>query len=65
MTLLKEVCSEVGEVVTLIVDNVSSINLATNLIAYGRSKHIKMGFYYLRTLVSVGRLRVGYCRSEY
>ncbi|XP_058776263.1 7-deoxyloganetin glucosyltransferase-like [Vicia villosa] len=60
MAMLKEVCSEVGEAVTFIVDNVSAINLAKNLIAYGRSKHIEMRFHYL-TLVSVGRLRLGYC----
>lgn len=64
MNLLKEHCSDKGEAVTLMVDNISVINLAKNLIAHGRRKHIEMRFYYLKKLVSEGRLRLGYCRSE-
>lgn len=65
MNLLKELGNNGGDVVTLIVDNVSAISLAKNPIAHGRSKHIEMWFHYLRELVSEGRLRLGYCRSEY
>lgn len=64
MNLLEELGSCEGEVVTLLVDNIYAINLAKNSIAHGRSKHIDMRFYYLRELVSDGRLRLGYCRSE-
>lgn len=64
MNLLKELCYEDGEVVTLMVDNVSTINHAKNPISHGRIKHIEMRFHYLRELVSEGRLRLGYCRSE-
>ncbi|XP_058746805.1 secreted RxLR effector protein 161-like [Vicia villosa] len=54
----------VEEVVTLLVDNVSTISLAKNLISHVRSKHIEMMFNYLRDMVSAGQLRLGYCRSE-
>ncbi|XP_058776070.1 uncharacterized protein LOC131650373 [Vicia villosa] len=53
-----------AEYTTLLIDNVSSINLAKNPIAHGRSKHIEMWFHCLRELVSEGKLRLGYCRSE-
>ena len=61
MNLLKELGSNEGEATTLLVDNVSAINLAKNSIAHGRSKHIEMRFHYLRELVSEGKLRLGYC----
>ena len=64
MNLLEELGSSEGGAITLLVDNVFAINLAKNLIAHGRSKHIEMRFHYLRELVSDGRLRLGYCRSE-
>lgn len=64
MNLLKELCSEESEAVTPMVDNVSAINLSKNLIAHGRSKHIKIKFHYLRELVSERRLRLGYYRIE-
>lgn len=38
--------------------------MVDNLIAHGRIKQIEMKFHYLRELVSEGRLRLGYCRSE-
>ncbi|XP_058775646.1 uncharacterized protein LOC131649925 [Vicia villosa] len=60
----EELNSSEGETITLLVDNVSAINLAKNPIAHGRSKHIEMRFHYLRELVSDGKLRLGYCRSE-
>ena len=64
MNLLKELSNEESEVVRLMVDNVSIINLSKSLIAHGRSKHIKMKNHYLKELVSKGILRLGYCRSE-
>ena len=65
MNILKELCREAGEATTLMVDNCSAINLIKNLITHRRSKHIGIKFYYLRELVSEGRLGLGYCRSEY
>lgn len=60
MNLLKELCSEDGETVTLMVDNTSTINLVKNPIAHGRSKHVEMRFHHLREIVSEGRLKFGY-----
>lgn len=54
MNLLEELGNNEGEAVTLLVDNVSAINLAKNLIARERSKHIEMRFYYLKEFVSEG-----------
>ncbi|XP_058784994.1 uncharacterized protein LOC131659891 [Vicia villosa] len=64
MNLLKELGRNEGEAVTLLVDNVSAINLGKNPIAHRRSKHIERRFHYLRELVSEGKLRLGYCISE-
>lgn len=64
MNLLNELRINEGEVVTLLIDNVSTINLAKNSNAYGRSRHIETRFHYLRKLVSEGKLRLRYCRSE-
>lgn len=64
MNPLKELGNCEGDVVRLMVDNVSAINLAKIPIAHGRSKHIEMKFHYLRELVSEEMLRLRYCRSE-
>ena len=64
MNLMKELCSEKYEVMTLMIDNVFAINLGKNPIAHGRNKHIKMRFHYLRELVSEGKLKLWYCKSE-
>ncbi|XP_050888734.1 secreted RxLR effector protein 161-like [Lathyrus oleraceus] len=56
MNLLEELGINEGEVVTLLVDNAYTVNLAKNPIAHGRSKHIEMRFHYLRELISEGRL---------
>lgn len=63
MNMLKELCNEEEDVVTLMVDNVSVINLDKNPIAHGRSKHIETRFHYLGELVSGERLRLRYRRS--
>lgn len=64
MNLLKELDNDEGDIVTLLVDNVSVINLVKNLIAHGRSRYIETGFHYWRKGVSEGRLRLRYWRSE-
>lgn len=64
MNLLKELGSEQGDVVTLMVDNVSAINLSKNPIAHERSKHIEKMSHHLRKLVSEGWLRLRYCIGE-
>lgn len=64
MNLLKELDNDEGDVVTLMVDNVSAIIFSKNSIAHGRRKHIEMRFHYLIELISEGRLRLEYCGSE-
>lgn len=64
INLMKELCNKENEFVTLMIDNISTINLAKNPNTHGRSKHIKMRFHYLRELVSEGKLKLGYCKSE-
>lgn len=58
MNLLEEPGSSKGEVISLLVDNVSANNLAKEPIAHGRSKHIEMMFHYFRELVSEEMLRM-------
>lgn len=48
----------------LMVDNISPIDLAKNPIAHGRSKHVETRFYYLKELVSEGKLKLEYYKSE-
>lgn len=45
----------------LLLENKSTINLAKNFIAYGRSKHIKTKFQYLNDQVSKGKIIMAYC----
>jgi hypothetical protein len=46
------------------VDNKSTISLAKNPIAHGRSKHIETKFHFLRDQVSKGKLKLTHCRTE-
>lgn len=46
------------------ISNMFIINLVKNTIARGRSKHIKMRYYYLREQVENGRVSLEHCRSE-
>lgn len=64
MNLLKELCNEEYEVVTLKINNIYAINLVKNSIAHGIRKHIEMRFHYLSELMSEGKLKLGYCKSE-
>lgn len=51
INLLKELGSEEGDTITLMVDNVSTINFAKNPISHGRSEYIEMNFHYLKNLL--------------
>lgn len=64
MNFLKDLDNKKCDIVTLMVDNVPATNLAKNPIVHERSKPIEMRFHYFRELVSQGRLRFEYCRSE-
>ena len=63
-TLLEELKIRTEESIVLMVDNKSTINLAKNPVAHGRSKHIETRFHFIRDQVSKGKLKVEFCRSE-
>ncbi|XP_058754130.1 secreted RxLR effector protein 161-like [Vicia villosa] len=52
MNLVEEITIKDHGAISTKVDNMSSINLANNPIAHGRSKHIRMRFCYLREQVA-------------
>jgi hypothetical protein len=62
--LIDEIMGEDHGAVTMNIDNMSAINLAKNLVAHGRSKHIEMKFHYLREQINNGKLVLKHCRSE-
>ncbi|CAL5408817.1 unnamed protein product [Camellia sinensis] len=45
-------------------DNSSTIKLSKNPVLHGRSKHIDVGYHFLRDLVKDGTLDLKHCRSE-
>ena len=46
------------------VDNKSTISLAMNPVAHGRSKHIEIIFHFLREKMSKKQLDLRYCSTE-
>lgn len=64
LTLLNELGLNLGEAVTLMVDNKSAIDLAKNPVAHGRSKHIEAKFHYLRDQVSKERIKLKHCVTD-
>ncbi|GAU30981.1 hypothetical protein TSUD_104950 [Trifolium subterraneum] len=62
--LIEEIMGEDHGVVKMRINNISTINLAKNPVAHGKSKHIEMRFHYLREQVSNGRICVEHCKSE-
>lgn len=65
MNLVKDLCNKEYEVVTIMIDNVSTINPTNDHIACGISKHVYMRFHYSIDLVSEGKLKLAYCKSGY
>lgn len=63
-SLLEELKLHYKKPVQLFVDNKSSINLAKNPIAHGRSKHIETKFHFLRDQVNKGKLEMVYCSTD-
>lgn len=45
-------------------DNVSSTALRKNLVFYGRSKDIKIGYHFIISLVDNGEIRMEFCRCK-
>ncbi|GAU34193.1 hypothetical protein TSUD_162940 [Trifolium subterraneum] len=62
--LIEEIIGEDHGAVKMRIDNISTINLAKNHVAHGKSKHIEMRFHYLREQVSNGRICVEHCRVK-
>ncbi|PNX68924.1 hypothetical protein L195_g056430, partial [Trifolium pratense] len=63
VNLMEEMMGEDHGSVAMNIDNISTINLAKNPIAHGRSKHIEMRFHYLIEQVNNGKLCLKHCRS--
>ena len=61
---MKELNCEVKKPLKLKVYNISTINLAKNPIANGRSKHIETRFHFIREQVTKGMIEVVYCPTE-
>lgn len=66
LNLIDKVEGNVHGVMTMKIDNISSINLRKNHVVHGRSKHIEMMFHYFRKQVSNRnrRLCLQQCTSE-
>ncbi|XP_057443809.1 uncharacterized mitochondrial protein AtMg00810-like [Lotus japonicus] len=59
--LLTELGVQLEGSVCLRIDNKSTINLAKNPVAHGRSKHIETRFHFIREQVEKGRLKLVHC----
>lgn len=64
MNLIHELSNERCVMVTLKIDNMTTINLVKHHIAHMRSKHIEMMFHCLRKQVSEGKLKSKHCKRE-
>jgi hypothetical protein len=64
VNLVEEITTKSHGAITMKIDNMSAINLAKNMIAHGRSKHIEMRFHYLREQVADGKMNVEHYRTE-
>lgn len=60
---VEEIMGKNHGAMTMKIDNMSAIKLTKNLIAHRRSKHIKMGFHYLREQVESKKFSLKHCRS--
>lgn len=56
VNLIEKIAGESHVTMIMKIGNMSTINLAKNMIAHGRSKHIEMRFHCLREQVSNGKL---------
>nr|KYP66622.1 Copia protein [Cajanus cajan] len=62
--LLKDLKVKLNSTVKLQVDNKYAINLASNPIAHGRTKHIETKFHYIRDQVEKKKIELQYCSTE-
>jgi len=63
-SLLEELKIEIQRLVELYLDNKSTISLAMNPVAHGRSKHIETRFHFLHEKVSKKQLDLKYYSTE-
>ena len=61
--VLEDLMIKLKHLIKLLIDNKSAINLAKNLIAHGKSKHIETRFHYLRDQVNKFKIKVEYCST--
>ena len=52
------------DVVKLLVDSKSAIDLAKNPVSHGRSKHIETKFHFLKDQVTKGKIKLVPCKTE-
>ncbi|RDY09127.1 hypothetical protein CR513_06559, partial [Mucuna pruriens] len=62
--LSRELQEKSSKKVKLLVDNKSTIDLARHLVSYGRSKHIKTRFHFLREQVNNEKLQIEHYKTE-
>ena len=63
--LLKDLGYEQKGPMPLMVDNLSSIQMATNPSNHSRTKHIKLRYHKIRELVDSGEITVGYVSTDH
>ena len=63
-SLLEELGIVTTDVVKLLVDSKSAIDLAKNLVSHGRSKHIETKFHFLKDQVTKGKIKLVPCKTE-
>lgn len=62
--LMEEMGLRSSNVMKLMIDNKSAIDLAKHPVAHGRSKHIETRFHFLRDQVTKGALELVHCPTE-
>lgn len=60
MNIMKELCNKENELVTLMINKVSTINLYKDPIPHGRRKYIDRIFHFSRELMCEGKLKLVY-----
>nr|GEY28033.1 ribonuclease H-like domain-containing protein [Tanacetum cinerariifolium] len=63
--LLRELHTPLSTATLVYCDNVSPVNLSSNLVQHKRTKHIEIDIHFVRDLVSTGRIRVLHVTSHY
>ncbi|XP_073225743.1 secreted RxLR effector protein 161-like [Cicer arietinum] len=63
-SLTTELKMEICRPIPLLIDNISTINLAKNHVSHERSKYIETKFHFLRDQVERSKLKLIYCQTE-